>query len=410
MKNIEVYYELLKEFHEICEANGLKYVLHGSSAVSIYRRGYISAQQTSIEVLMTQGDAEAFYRAASALIAEGKLENRFVEGMINNPQFLRNYLMFGASDTLDFQVRELNPVKSRNLQHYGLHLRIKYISQPGARAESKTTRRIWKAYNMQLKGSGMWYVKAPVALARGVMNTVTLGNFKNHRYNAYRKTHFIPNWDAIADYEEVFISGKKYESRLFAERQLTEARLPGRVPEGEEPVTIQVYLLAAFEEYAETLYGPKWYRHRLYHKFHVTSTEVGYEELMADPEFVRAAERVAVLREQLYTGQLNTMLPRRKIEKVKDVVLMSGEKVARTEYCEENYDQIMDFYQKKDYLSLEEILGPVLNSFRKMEKKGIAYSISDEMDKIIDEVLDHAGEGELVRSIHKLREKEYFVS
>ena len=80
----EIQLELLQEIDEICSNNGLKYILFGMNALNVYHNHSIKDGPRMVAIAMTSGDIDRFCK----IIEEEYNENRYVEGIYNNPNYM----------------------------------------------------------------------------------------------------------------------------------------------------------------------------------------------------------------------------------------------------------------------------------------------------------------------------------
>ena len=82
-EKIDIQLEFLSELNEICAKNDLKYILLGKSALNGYQNKTLKNGSRYVSVAMTNGDIERFCE----IIERDYSENRYVEGIFNNPFF-----------------------------------------------------------------------------------------------------------------------------------------------------------------------------------------------------------------------------------------------------------------------------------------------------------------------------------
>ena len=130
-EKIDIQLELLSELNEICAKNDLKYILLGKSALNGYQNKTLKNGSRYVSVAMTNGDIERFCE----IIERDYSENRYVEGIFNNPFFVPFYVTYGNRNTTDFYVANYN----KNINH-GIHIRLypicKYAKKKGRKLKS----------------------------------------------------------------------------------------------------------------------------------------------------------------------------------------------------------------------------------------------------------------------------------
>ena len=85
-EKIDIQLELVSELNEICAKNNLKYILLATNALNGYQNKTLKNGSRYVSVAMTNGDIERF----CDIIEREYSENRYVEGIFNNP-FLSHF-------------------------------------------------------------------------------------------------------------------------------------------------------------------------------------------------------------------------------------------------------------------------------------------------------------------------------
>ena len=155
----EIQLELLQEIDEICSNNGLKYILFGMNALNVYHNHSIKDGPRMVAIAMTSGDIDRFCK----IIEEEYNENRYVEGIYNNPNFIPLYVSYGNKNTADFHMVNLNKNK-----YFGIRIRI-YPIRKFATLDGKVIgdmpnrivmeRKFRKFVNKRVDNPKLWYVK-----------------------------------------------------------------------------------------------------------------------------------------------------------------------------------------------------------------------------------------------------------
>ena len=114
----DIQLELLQEIDEVCSKNHLNYILFEIDGLNPFHK--TKEEPGLISVAMTQGDIERF----SKIIEDNFSENRYVEGIFNNPRYTPIHVSYGNRNTTDIKILEL----SHNI-HYGIHIIIHPINK-----------------------------------------------------------------------------------------------------------------------------------------------------------------------------------------------------------------------------------------------------------------------------------------
>lgn len=111
----DIQLELLAEIDDICSKNGLKYILIGQTALNAYLNHTVKNGTRMMSVAMTMGDMDRFCE----IIENEYSDDRYVEGMFNNPKFNPSFINYGNKNTTYF-----NMVYLDNNIHNGIEVRI----------------------------------------------------------------------------------------------------------------------------------------------------------------------------------------------------------------------------------------------------------------------------------------------
>ena len=69
----------------------------------------------------------------------------------------------------------------------------------------------------------------------------------------------------------------------------------------------------------------------------------------------------------------------------------------------------MDIDDEDDFIELYHRLLPIINTLRRYSNDDMTFSIDDEADSLIHDVLIKMGEGDLVSKLKELSTREYFI-
>ena len=153
----EIQLELLQEIDNICSENHLNYILFEIDGLNPFHK----TKETPglISIAMTQGDIDRFAK----IIEEDYSENRYVEGIFNNPRYNPIHISYGNRNTTDIEILEI----SHNI-HYGIQIIIHPINKSaelnGTKIEGWNSRlskekKIRKTLNKRIENPKFWYVK-----------------------------------------------------------------------------------------------------------------------------------------------------------------------------------------------------------------------------------------------------------
>lgn len=196
----DIQLELLKEIDAICSENNLKYILFGDNALNAYNNHTIKDAARIVAVAMTQGDVERF----CDIVEENYSQDRFVEGLFNNPRCNSLYVSYGNKNTTDISIVRGNYNNCR-----GIRIRIYYIKKrimnDGTYVREWTKslskeKAMRKYLNTKIVSPDLWFAKAGLGMANGLYNLT--GGGKRY-YKQLRSRTYIDKWEDIQECEEV---------------------------------------------------------------------------------------------------------------------------------------------------------------------------------------------------------------
>lgn len=392
----EIQLELLQEIDDVCSKNNLNYILFEIDGLNPFHK----TKETPglISIAMTQGDMERF----SKIIEEDFSENRYVEGIFNNPRYTPIHISYGNRNTTDIQILELN----HNI-HYGIHIIIHPINKStelngkkieGLNYRLSKERKIRKTLNKRIENPKFWYVKTGLNVANGIYSLT--GGGKRY-YREIKKSVSIDKWEDIKDYYEVNINNIDIPTEDLKEIRKVEVHgIPlsvNKSSEGffnekmENRIKMDLNTL-------ENLKGPK-----------IIDTEIGYEEVFRETEDTLLEAKGA--NEEIAWKKVKVKNELKTVEDVWNLVEMTKMQVSFIQYFKENIEHLskLDLNDEKQFNEVYKELSPVIMELKKYAKLGMTFSIDPKTDSLIEEVLKMKGEEKFLKKIRDLREKEYFI-
>ena len=130
--------ELLSEIDEIASKNGLRYFLGPEAAFdAVNHHGFANGYEP-ITVYMPADD---IYRFIDTVNKQGK-DDRYVESLLNNPEYPYVSVRYGNSNTLDFPINRFG-----NFTHFGINIDIEILRPVTGGKESMTEKMAADAEN-----------------------------------------------------------------------------------------------------------------------------------------------------------------------------------------------------------------------------------------------------------------------
>lgn len=358
----DIQLELLQEVDDICSKNNLNYILTGLNSLNAYLNHTLRNGPISVAIAMTQGDIKAFCK----IIDENYGKERYVEGIFNNPNYDKAYVVYGNKNTTDFHI-----VKPDNNIHHGININIypitKIQNQEG-----------WKK------------------LANKAFNKIyRLSNGK-----IFENLIFLNKWEDIQKYPSVHIINKNYKSKIL--KEIMKYEIDG----------IELCLPKDADSYFKKMYGKNFKTKEIIAKTQgervIIDTNHGYEEIMNEVEDLilnaRANDNEIKSERKKADDEFKT------VASVWDLVQMTSKQVEYIHYFEKNADKLLtlDLNDEKQFKEAYGELKPVISTLSQYSKKGMTFSINPEIDELIDNVLLKKNK-KLLNKIKELKTKEYFI-
>lgn len=358
----DIQLDLLQEVDEICSKYNLNYILTGLNSLNAYLNHTIKNGPISVAIAMTQGDIKAFCK----IIDEEYAEERYVEGIFNNPNYDKAYIVYGNKNTTDFHI-----IKPDNNIHHGININIypikKIQNQEG-----------WK--KLANKGFNKIY------------------NLSNGK--VFESFIFINKWKDIQKYPFVHIINKNYKSKTF--KEIMKYEIDG----------IELYLPKDADSYFKKMYGKNFKAKEIIEKTQgervIIDTNHGYEEIMNEVEDLILNARIND--EEIKFERKKADDEFKTVASVWDLVQMTNKQVEFIHYFEKNTDSLLalDLNDESQFKEAYGELKPVISTLDKYSKKGMTFSIDPKTDELIENILLKKNK-KLLNKIKELKTKEYFI-
>ena len=99
------------------------------------------------------------------------------------------------------------------------------------------------------------------------------------------------------------------------------------------------------------------------------------------------------------------------VNKIFKLVKMTDSQIKYQNYFKRHrkYLLSLDMENDEEFMELYNRLRPIINTLRRYSQEGMTFSIDEEADLLIQNVLIKIGEEELVSTLKELSKKEYFI-
>lgn len=352
---------LLQEIDEICSKNNLHYILTGLNSLNAYINHTLKNGPLSVAIAMTQGDIDNFCN----IIEEEFDESRYVEGIFNNPKYLKSYITYGNKNTTDFNI-----VKEDNNIHHGINIQIYPIKKINANSSNN------------------------------LINKILNKAYRASKGKVFKKTMFIDKWEDIQKDPSVEIINKSYKSEIFKELERHEA-------DG-----LEFYLPKDTDSYFKKMYGKNYKTKEIQAKAEgenvLIDTDFGYEEVFE--ELKDLIDEARANDKEIQTERKKVKDEYKTVTKVWDLVLMTNKQVEYKHSFENKIGELsnLDLGNEKEFNDVYNELKPVISTLNKYSKKDMTFSINPQTDALIEKVLMKKNRP-LLNKIKELNKKEYFI-
>lgn len=388
----DIQLELLQEIDTISSKYNLNYILYGINGINLYNNLPIN-ETKDIEIAMTQGDIDRFCK----IIKDEYSQNRYVEGIFNNPRINRLYVKYGNKNTTYFKILGLSYEK-----HHGISISIHPIRKSadleGKKIQEMTPqllkeKKIREYLNTRIESSKLWYVKAGTKTLNGLYR---LSGHRSKYYEKIKNNIFIDKWEDIQNYSRVRINKDEFNTSYLKEIK--------KVKINNQYLNLPKDVESFFNEINNKKSGKK-----VVTKDIIIDTEVGYAENIEEIKDLIHEARLA--EEESKWRSLKGKKNRNTVEKIWDLVHMTNKEIEYKKYFDENIDELLsiDLEDEEGFKEVYSDIKPVIETLEKYSKKGMTFSINSKTDKLIEKVLIKIDKENLTNRMKKLKEKEYFI-
>lgn len=396
-QNIQL--ELLHEIDEICKKNNLNYIMVEQKALYAYLNRTIMDDYRMVAIAMTQGDIDRFCQIC---INENN-EDRYIEGLFNNPNYIPIYVSYGNKNTTDLDTIHRN----RNFNR-GIRIRIYPIIKSLGRDGT-----VYKPWNKRLRKEStlrrflskrvvnerLGYMKTGLRVLNGAYSLTGGGT---RYYNEVKKNIFIDKWEDIQQFSKVRIVNKYFTTDVLKDIKKIEIDGVGlSFPENPDEYFIQAY----GKDYKEKSIKSRKLRNRV-----VIDTEIGYDKVINDTEDI--LNEIRSIHEEI-------VLERRKVKKESEatknvwrLVRMTDIQIGLQDYfTDDKVNELLklDLNNEEHLENVYDELSPAITALRRYANFGMTFSINPQIDSLIKNVLSIKENYDLIKKINNLSKKEYFV-
>lgn len=436
----EIQLNLLNEIDEICSKHNLHYFLIGSNALSAYNDHTIDNGFRMVAVAMPSEDIVIFSK-----IVKKDFKDRYIE-VSSQKQDPLYFVSYGDKNTTFFSLRDLDFHK----QH-GIIIRIYPIRKSVAKNEVEVVQTtgilsdIKKEFKKFIKKSSInkdsFFVKYGIGFLRYLANLYRNANryFKSKHYKAIikeslfnifgrnswfteslidiykhiystikvtyfffknlRKHPFIEEWSDLRNHEKIKIINQEVKSESL--REIDKIDVDG------------IDLNLPSEEFFIEVFGENFEKKTVSSKpiraTAILDTETGYQDIIKDRK--KHFSEIKAIQREIRKTRSEVMEETIAVNKIFKLVKMTDLQIKYQNFFERNREELFsyDMENEEEFTQLNNRLSPIIKNLRKHAEIGMTFSIDEEADLLIKEVMLRNGEEELVDRIEELSKLEYFV-
>ncbi len=387
--------ELLQEFDEICSKNDLKYILTGKNALNAYINNTFKNTNLIVSVAMTQGDINRFCK----IIELENRNDRYIEGVFNNPKHIDLFVSYGNENTANFNVVNFKP----NIKQ-GINIRIYPIMKAaeldgtkiiGISSRHKRERKFRKFLNKRVENKKLRFVKSGLNILNKAYDAT---GSRNRYYIQIMNNTYIDKWEDIQNYSMIRIINSLIDTKYLKNTKKI------KVDYLEVPVPKE-----ADEYFNELFYDKKLKLITKPGKYRIIDTEISYKQIIKETEEI--LKEAKATHERILLGRIRLIKDKESVHNVWRLVQMTEKQINFMNYFKENNDYIFatDLDDDEEFKKLEKELKLVIRTLKKYSKFGFTFSINPQVDELIERILLKQGNKKLVKKMKKLSQKKYFI-
>ena len=395
----EIQLELLQELDDICSKNNLNYIMVEQKSLYAYLKHTLNDDYRMVAVAMTQGDIDRFCQ----IVLNEKNEDRYIEGIFNNPHYIPVFVSYGNRNTTDLDTVHRN----RNL-HHGIRIRIypimKSVGRDGTIFEAwnkrlKKESTLRKILNKQIMSERLGYMRTGLRILNGLYSLTGGGT---RYYNEVKKNSFIDRWEDIQKFSRVRIVNKYFSTEIF--KYVTKIEIDGvdlAFPGNPDDYFIQAY----GKDYKEKSIESRKLRNNV-----VIDTEVGYDKVINDTEDI--LNEIRSIHEDIVLKRRDVKDEFGAVQNVWRLVRMTEKQIEYQDYfMDDKINELLrlDLNNEEDLEIVYGELSPAISTLRRYANFGMTFSINPKIDSLIKNVLVIKKEDDLFKKINSISNRVYFI-
>ena len=379
--------ELLSEIDQICNDNNLQYFLGTEIAYEAIKYNGLANYYDTITVYMPAADIYRFIDAVKKL----NRKDRYVESLLNNPDFPYVSVNYGSSDTLD-----LNMNRFGYFSHFGIYIDIQILrpEQDDSKAASSASdaENGWERTHMLKDESEITSQREQMESSRRMQrllgkNFAAKITFKRCVKKSRSSSYYIKKrWSAketvypksfFDDYKMIDFEGRKF--RIPSDTSLYLAKNKGSISDDSRP------------QNERDPFGK------------LVDAEIPYKEFFAEAR----AEGIDFddlweMRKKVYRVTRPEKLATTERKKAWDYIFLCCDRYAMWDKYENRKQFLADLYDRKEFDALGEELDEYINlAISSFREKKLGLCFDKDIFDYMAAVLVQRGDGKLAEKIRK---------
>lgn len=413
----------------------------GANALSAYNDHTIDTGSRMVAVAMPSDDIEIF----SKIVKKEYKKDRFVEKSTNDMADPSFFVAYGDTNTAFFVLSNLDTHKSN-----GIIVRIYPIRKPVTKVEDVEEtigiqESIRNSINRYIRkheiNSDVFYVRYGLDVLRFARNL--FANFKNYLarnyskpllkerlYNIFgrdswftesiltvyryayasfdftyfyfknlRKKPFINTWNDLKYHDNAKILNRELNTELFDDIDRIEV----------DGIDLNLPGSEFFIEFFGKNYKKRKVKSKPLRPTVVLDTGNSYQKIIKERR--KYIDEIKSIQREVRKTRYEVLEETTAVNKIFKIVKMTDAQIRYQRYFERNRQHLfsLDIEDEEDFRELYHRLLPIINNLRRYSEENMTFSIDDEADSLIQNVLLKIGEDGLVYKLKELSEQEYFI-
>lgn len=234
----------------------------------------------------------------------------------------------------------------------------------------------------------------------GVYNQIYSSfDFTYFYFRNLRKHPFIETWDDLKYHGNVRIINRNLNTELFD--GVDKRKVDG----------IDLNLPGA--DFYEEVYGKNYRNLKIKYKplkaTAVLDTGTGYQKILDERK--QNINEIKAIQREIRKTRSEVLEETAAVNRIFKLVKMTDSQIKYQNYFKRHKEHLfsLDMENEEEFMELYQRLLPIINTLRRYSQENMTFSIDEDADLLIQEVLIKIGEEDLVEYLKELSQQEYFI-